>query len=479
MIRATVLAVAMSGVAIAGATGRGYQPPSARQAAQQSTATPPARQTEEDIRKNKKLRNPLWGTLMLSLDAPCVRPSCIVQVDTTALAPFGPPPNTREIKVEISSHQLTLVVNSVSANQQFEIKPEDRTIIALNVPTTATVPVSAAPKDGTLTVVVDRASKVKIGDKVHDIKAPEDTLTLPFGEYNVQLQSADAKAFKVTISADRPSAVIVFSAPPPLAPAAPPPLGGEIHWVTVNGGSMQLGCVGPQDSQCQPDERPRVANISSFKMMATEVTVGQFEEWLKDRNALSGYERPEWTALIPVAELPLHPAVRVKWADAQAFCQDQHGRLPREDEWEFAARQSRRDGIYAWDAEWDSYVIGDSRLARGRGGRDARSIVPVNIADESGAAANPTWKQFVAGYDDRFPYTAPVRSTQAIKGIYDLVGNVWEWMEDDFLGKPGRKVLRGGSFSSPPVTLRVSHRASLDGKEQREDVGFRCVMPPR
>jgi formylglycine-generating enzyme required for sulfatase activity len=236
---------------------------------------------------------------------------------------------------------------------------------------------------------------------------------------------------------------------------------------------MLLGCV-TGDAQCQPDERPRRVDVSTFQMMSTEVTNGQFEQWLRTRNTLKDYERPEWSVSIPVAELPLHPAVRVKWADARAFCQDRGGRLPREDEWEFAARQNRRDGIYAWDPDWDVYMSPSGRRGQSPSSRNGHTF-PANIADESGFAVNPTWRAYAVGYDDHYPYTAPVGKAQAIKGIYDLIGNAWEWMEDDYIGKPGRRVVRGGSFSSQPPALRVSFRGSYDEREQREDVGFRCV----
>jgi formylglycine-generating enzyme required for sulfatase activity len=71
-------------------------------------------------------------------------------------------------------------------------------------------------------------------------------------------------------------------------------------------------------------------------------------------------------------------------------------------------------------------------------------------------------------------------------GLYDMLGNVWEWVSDWYqedyywklTGPPSgtMRVLRGGSWDLGPRHIRASDR-SMDGPEVRSDViGFRCAL---
>jgi formylglycine-generating enzyme len=157
---------------------------------------------------------------------------------------------------------------------------------------------------------------------------------------------------------------------------------------------------------------------------------------------------------------PRHPVVGVSAHDAEDYCRYAGGRLPSDDEWEKAARGDHDSRNFPWGNIWDK------RLANhgGEDGRDeatdgARFLSPVGTYREGAS-----------------PY-----------GAYDMAGNVWEWTSSAF--SPGMRVdrapstvairsIRGGSFRSTAIMLRVAFRAGLAAKEHASDVGFRCAYDP-
>ena len=84
-------------------------------------------------------------------------------------------------------------------------------------------------------------------------------------------------------------------------------------------------------------------------------------------------------------------------------------------------------------------------------------------------------------YNDGFQYSAPVGSFQPNAfGIYDLGGNVYEWVEDEYggQGKTARnRVMRGGGFNSNgQAMLLSSNRITFDATDRSGNHGFRCVL---
>lgn len=128
-----------------------------------------------------------------------------------------------------------------------------------------------------------------------------------------------------------------------------------------------------------------------------------------------------------------HPAVSVTWSDADAYCRWVGGRLPTEAEWEYAA------------------------LA-------GSAVDPYGPLDEI------AWYE---GNSSGVPHPVGMKKPNAW-GLYDTIGNVWEWCQD-LENRAIHRVVRGGSWINDAESMLASFRYSLEPGNKNRSLGFRCV----
>ena len=158
-----------------------------------------------------------------------------------------------------------------------------------------------------------------------------------------------------------------------------------------------------------------------------------------------------------------HPVTMVSWFGAEAFCDYYDWRLPSELEWEKAARGTElvneRGLAFPWGneihANYANYYSSNDLFER-LGGK-LGGTTPVGLFNGGSYDDYKT-------HDHASPY-----------GLYDMAGNVWQWTGDDY-HKQHYRYLRGGSFYSYEVDLRVWKRNSAGPTFFAPDVGFRCAQ---
>jgi formylglycine-generating enzyme required for sulfatase activity/predicted Ser/Thr protein kinase len=242
------------------------------------------------------------------------------------------------------------------------------------------------------------------------------------------------------------------------------------------------------DPDAQPFEQPQhpVAIGYAFGIAVYEVTVGEFREFVEATSRkITGCtiydgtwrERPDlsWSD-VGYPQTSAHPVACVSWRDALDYTTwlshktGQHYRLPSASEWEYAARAGS-----AAPRPWSKNIEAACNSA--------------NVADWSAGERYPGWK--VHPCNDGYVYSAPVGSFAPNGfGLYDMLGNVFEWVQDcwhnDYRGSPSNgsawlsgdcseRDLRGGSWFTTPAYVSVAARNHFQEGYRSNSIGFRLV----
>ncbi len=229
--------------------------------------------------------------------------------------------------------------------------------------------------------------------------------------------------------------------------------GPEMIWLPA--GDFLMGA---KKSSPDSEEKPQhKVHIPRLAMSRFEVTIAQYERFAR----ATGRKLPD-TLYMDKAD---HPIINVSWDDAIYYARwlsKQSGhryRLPTEAEWEYAARAGTTTSY------WWGNRIGKNRAH----------------CFGCGAAFDPRKPARIGSFAPS-PF-----------GLYDTAGNVMEWVQDcwhnDYVGAPedgsawaggdcSRRVVRGGSYSSPARSLRPAKRDSYRSNHGYDNVGIRVVRDP-
>ncbi|MFG2332614.1 formylglycine-generating enzyme family protein [Streptomyces sp. NPDC048604] len=282
-----------------------------------------------------------------------------------------------------------------------------------------------------------------------------------------------------------------------LAPPRPPlpPSRVARQLLSLPGGRFLMGTDDPEGFPADAEGPVREVAVEPFRIAATAVTNAQFATFVKATGHVTEAERfgfsftfgaflsgPVAAISPPVAAVPWwravdgaswrrpegpgshvsdrqnHPVVHVSWNDAQAYCAWSGTRLPTEAEWEYAARGGLEQRRYPWGDELTP------------GGRHMCNIWQGEFPDLDTAA-------------DGYAGTAPVKSFRPNGfGLYNTVGNVWEWCAGRFApDDESSRAMRGGSYlchDSYCNRYRVAARSSNTADSSTGNIGFRVAGDP-
>ncbi len=223
--------------------------------------------------------------------------------------------------------------------------------------------------------------------------------------------------------------------------------------VLIPAGDFTMG-----SNRGETDEQPvHLVYLDAFYMDKYEVTNKLYKE-CADAGKCEPPKQIYFFAESPnkiyygVSQYDNFPVIFVDWNMAKAYCEWRGARLPTEAEWEKAARGTGRENTYPWGKDLDC--------------QKANYQGCVNRTSEVGS-----YQEGVSPF-----------------GVYDMTGNVWEWVSDWYsdnyyaISPPKNpsgpssgqsRVLRGGSW--PRFDVTAYHRNKFAPDYNTFDIGFRCA----
>ncbi len=231
---------------------------------------------------------------------------------------------------------------------------------------------------------------------------------------------------------------------------------GVPEMIRIASGSFVMGS-NHGDSDEQPSHK---VNVQAFEIGRFEVTFVEYDTFAQE----TGRTKPDdmgWGR-------NKRPVVNISWRNAVYYTEwlsqktGKHFRLPTEQEWEYVAQAGRQTRFY--------FGNNYSQLCQFANGADL--------------STDFTWRN--RGCNDGYrKQTSPVGKFEAnLFGVYDMYGNVWEWVADcwtENYSYPSpdirncQKVLRGGAWDSAPTSLRGTNRSKNSMTSKHHNFGFRIA----
>lgn len=179
---------------------------------------------------------------------------------------------------------------------------------------------------------------------------------------------------------------------------------------------------------------PSTTEMASFYFDVYEVSNEQYKK-------CEVCDSPPNQSEIDDADFANYPVVHITWDMAKNFCEWRDARLPTRNEWKVAAYGNADDRVFPWG--------------------DGFGCDKANFGNCVGRTAP------VASYKNG---VSPF-------GIYNTVGNVWEWVDEEDRSYQGYYVVLGGSYKSVIGDLKTEKGVSNHDINSgiRNDVGFRCA----
>jgi formylglycine-generating enzyme required for sulfatase activity len=243
----------------------------------------------------------------------------------------------------------------------------------------------------------------------------------------------------------------------------PPPAHIPAGMVYIPGGVFRMGDKDDRDAMGKADELPHHdVEVSAFFLDAYEVTNARYVGCVQAGACSEPHYEDGTCVAFPQLQVSpgfreaAKPVVCVDWSQAVAFCQYEQKRLPTEAEWEKAAAGPAG---YKWPFGNTFYLS------------------MVNNAESDLDTTTPVGTYAPNGY-----------------GLYDMSGNVWEWVADwydpTFYSRPaatqkdavnrqygsGDRVRRGGSWYLPAEAVRSARREADRPNGRDTHTGFRCAQ---